>query len=170
MNTLNYNCREACLIDLEELVEMTCLLASETEERELPTHLVRSGIKAIIENPPETGKFKSIIFVAEQTPPIRSGNVLLGFVSVSGFEWSEWRNGMFVWLGSAYTREEFRKYGVVRKLYARAKNYAEECGAIGLRAYIDKNNSSGLIAHEAVGQMQTKYIMTENVFERSGSV
>jgi GNAT superfamily N-acetyltransferase len=162
---IEYNCREACLSDLEELVEMTSLLASETEDRALPHDTVKSGIKALIENPPKTANFKGIILVAERKPSMRNEDNLLGFLSVAGFEWSEWRNGMFIWLGSAYVRQEFRKSGVGSVLYRKAKQYAEQCGAIGLRAYIDKSNSPGEKAHKAVGQLQTNYILTENLFD-----
>ena len=37
------------------------------------------------------------------------------------YEWSDWRNGHWWWLQSVYVREEFRRRGIFRALYAEAR-------------------------------------------------
>lgn len=155
----------------EDIAAITCLakrLAEETEDRTLEKNTVKEGITEFV-NPTsksENAKTRIYVAVADSTEGENSPTII-GYLTIAGAEWSDWDNGMFLWLGSAYVLPQYRESGVVRALYEKAVEYAKTVKAVGLRAYVLENNDSAKKAQAAVGQKfdpNKKYIVTENLF------
>ena len=47
------------------------------------------------------------------------------------YEWSDWRNGLFIWVQSVYVDKEYRGQGVFRRLY----NHVKKC-VIKMKIYV----------------------------------
>jgi predicted GNAT family acetyltransferase len=62
-------------------------------------------------------------------------------------EWSDWRNGTFLWIQSVYVMPEYRKKGIFSTLYAHVKEMVlNSHDYLGLRLYVVNEN---LVAREA---------------------
>jgi L-amino acid N-acyltransferase YncA len=155
-----FSCRVACGDDLDELVEMSELLAHETKEPRLDTAAVRKSFEALLRGGGLDGPDRGEPVYVALAPP-GGPQKLAGYLTVSGREWSEWKNGLFLWLGSAYIREPFRAEGVAESLYAMAVRDGTAQGAIGARSYVRLDNSRSLRAHLKAGFRSTGYVVME---------
>jgi ribosomal protein S18 acetylase RimI-like enzyme len=78
------------------------------------------------------------------------------------FEWSDWRNGWFWWVQSVYVREDARRGGVFRALYKEIERQAAaDPGVIGLRLYVEQENTRARATYAALGMTETTYGMME---------
>ena len=82
--------RDASPADLQFIVAANTALAAETEGQALDPALLQAGVQAVLEDP-SLGRY----YMAE-----RNGE-LLGQLMTT-FEWSDWRNGHFLWIQSVY--------------------------------------------------------------------
>ena len=138
--------------DLESIVEHNLALAEETEQVRLDRATLRAGVLALLD-----GQQPGIYWVAE-----RDGAVV-GQLLVT-FEWSDWRNRMVWWIQSVYVRPPARSQGVLRALYATARQEAEAAGAGGLRLYVDTTNEDAQAAYKALGMAGGHYKVFEDMF------
>jgi GNAT superfamily N-acetyltransferase len=78
-------------------------------------------------------------------------------------EWSDWRNGLFLWVQSLYVLPKYRRQGIYRKLYNYVKEMAteEEVPVRGIRLYVDKDNKTAQQVYETMGMEETNYMMFE---------
>lgn len=156
MDDVSY--REARSEDVDTLVELSLSLAKETEGRVLDQATVRTGLEQLM------GVEGRNVFVAE-VETAGGKKQVIGFLSVSGKEWSEWKNGLFVWLGSAYVSKNFRGQDVVQRLYKEAVTYSKQSlGAIGVRTYVRLDNTVSIGAHVKGGLKSTGYVLMQAVF------
>ena len=66
-------------------------------------------------------------------------NAPLGFMLFT-YEWSDWRNGIFLWMQTAYVSEAHRKSGVFSLMSEYLEGYMKERGCCGIRLYYDKEH------------------------------
>ena len=82
-------------------------------------------------------------------------------------EWSDWRNGWFWWIQSVYVSPSARRGGVYRAMYrwlelqARAGTTAEEAPIVGLRLYVERENTTAMATYAALGMQRAHYQLYE---------
>ncbi|MCD6117345.1 GNAT family N-acetyltransferase [bacterium] len=144
--------RKAEFDDAEMIAEFNRLMAIETEEKEIAKKVIRNGVLNLMKNP-QYGFY----IVAE------SGGETAGCLMLT-FEWSDWRNGLFLWVQSVYVKPEFRRHGIYRKMYQFVKSYASSREDVcGIRLYVDKNNTSAQKTYKALGMKETSYSFFEEL-------
>ena len=76
------------------------------------------------------------------------------------YEWSDWRNGQFWWIQSVYVHKEFRRQGVFKEMYEFIKTKSEaDNQCVGLRLYVEKENSRAQNTYEKMGMTKTDYFL-----------
>ena len=147
-----FNIRRGDKADLELIVEFNARLASESEDVELDRDRLRSGVRNALDD-----DRRAFYLIAE------SSGAAVGQLMVT-FEWSDWRDGEFWWLQSVYVRPEFRRRGVLRALYARVLELAEEQNVCGIRLYVERGNAAAKAAYLNFGIKPTVFDMYERDF------
>ena len=125
-------------------------MALETEGLTLDNNKVTSGVKAVFDDPS-----KGFYIVAEETDQVVASMLLTP-------EWSDWRNGTFLWIQSLYVIPEYRKQGIFRLMFEFVKqkvNTSEDY--VGIKLYVDQNNENAQKAYEQVGMDASHYRMFE---------
>jgi ribosomal protein S18 acetylase RimI-like enzyme len=140
--------------DAAGIAQFNAAMAIETEGLKLPPEIVGPGVAAALAD-----ENKAIYFVAEQ------GGRVLGQLMIT-HEWSDWRNGDIWWIQSVYVHPEARRRGLFRRLYEHARNAAKEAGAVGLRLYVEHNNSGAQAVYRQLGMSLTHYQVMEEIWSR----
>ena len=142
--------RNARAGDVPVLVDFNIQLAWETEHKRLDPTTLTSGILALFKDPS-----KGFYIVAEEE------GAIIGQTMIT-YEWSDWRNGMFWWIQSAYVRPEKRGAGVFSALYCHVEQLATEKGGVcGLRLYVEEDNARAQEAYRKLGMTRTGYRLFE---------
>jgi GNAT superfamily N-acetyltransferase len=148
---MNLMIRRATAADETVLVAFNAALAWETEHKRLRPDVLTRGVRAVFADPA-----RGFYTVAEN----ERGEVV-GQMMVT-FEWSDWRNGWFWWVQSVYVREDARRGGVFRALYREIERQAAaDPGVIGLRLYVEEDNTHARETYKALGMTATTYGMME---------
>jgi ribosomal protein S18 acetylase RimI-like enzyme len=142
------NFRRALSSDAATIAAFQVAMASETENLALDFATVTRGVAAVFER-----AGLGCYFVAEE-----DGKVL-GSLLIT-YEWSDWRDGVVWWIQSVYVAPEQRGKGVFTKLYEFIKQQAlADKSVMGLRLYVEKNNTRAQKAYEKLGMDGAHYAM-----------
>ncbi len=142
--------RKAELKDLERIVEFNYNLAFETEDKRLDKNILRSGVRALLED-----KRKGVYHVCEINDEV-VGQIMYTY------EWSDWRNGLFIWVQSVYVDKEYRGQRVFRRLYNHVKEMCDKDENIcGVRLYVEFENHNAQKTYESLGTEKCNYYMYE---------
>jgi GNAT superfamily N-acetyltransferase len=142
--------RRATAADEAVLVAFNSAIAWETEHKKLDPATLTAGVRAVLAN-----SDRGFYTVAE------AGGAVVGQMMIT-FEWSDWRNGWFWWIQSVYVRDDMRRAGVFRALYAAiAEQAAAAPSVIGLRLYFDRDNARAQQTYRMMGMSDTSYGMME---------
>ena len=141
--------RDTTIDDLATLAQFNIDLALESENLHLDSSTVSSGVRALLEDPSK-GRY----FVAE-----RDGAVV-GQLATT-FEWSDWRNGMFLWIQSVFIAPEHRKKGVFRTLYRHVEELSRAPGMCGVRLYVHEHNAGASETYKRLGMVSPGYSILE---------
>jgi len=145
--------RDATPADLPFIVAANAALASETEGQALDLALLRAGVQAALADP-RLGRY----YLAE-----RDGQVLGQLMTT--FEWSDWRNGLFLWIQSVYVLPEHRGGGVFRALFDHLAGVAREDPRVcGIRLYVDRGNEKAKSVYGRLGMHRSNYGVMETVY------
>ena len=145
--------REATAGDLDFIAAANAALAAETEGQELEMALLRPGIQAVLDDR-TLGRY----YLAEI-----DGRVVGQLLTT--YEWSDWRNGQFLWIQSVYVLQEFRAAGVFRALYDHLSSLAAHDSRIcGIRLYVDRSNASAQGVYAQVGMHRSNYGVMQTVY------
>lgn len=161
---IEWTIRPAKPCDVDVLARFNCALAEETEGKQLDPPTVHSGVARLIDRP-AAGQY----LVAEQValPDAEPDGLLIGCLMTTR-EWSDWRDGAFVWLQSVYVLPEFRRQGVFKSLYLHLQQEAQADPDIcGLRLYVEHDNRAAQTTYAELGMTQTRYHLYEVEFGRS---
>lgn len=141
--------------DLETLVSFNSAMAQETEGRALDPARLRAGVRRALlgEGAAERGRY----LVAE------AGDRVVGALFLTR-EWSDWRDGWFLWIQSVFVAPEARGRGVYTALHAAAEAEARSLGACGLRLYVDAGNRGAQAVYGRLGMVPTRYRLFETDF------
>jgi GNAT superfamily N-acetyltransferase len=143
--------RRATPADVGILVEFNAALALETEHKRLRTDVLTAGVRAVFDDPS-----RGFYTVATD-----ENGEIVGQMMVT-YEWSDWRNGWFWWIQSVFVRLDARRRGVFRLLYREIERMAAaDPGVIGLRLYVERENSRARATYAAMGMTETTYGLME---------
>ena len=145
--------REATRHDLEFIIHANSELAAESEGQTLDPSLLRPGIEAVLKDP-ALGRY----YLAEIGG--RSVGQLL-----TTYEWSDWRNGLFLGIQSVYVLPEHRGTGVFRALFHHLWELGRTDARIcGIRLYVDRNNVRAKEVYGRLGMHRSNYSVMETVY------
>ena len=145
--------RNATRADLATLVDFNAAMAWETEHKRLDRELLARGIGGVFDD-----ARRGFYLVAER------GGTVVGALLVT-FEWSDWRNGDWWWIQSVYVAEGARRGGVFSALYADVERRARAAGGVvGLRLYVEHENTRAQRTYLALGMSEAHYRMFEKPF------
>lgn len=138
--------RPATLGDAGVIADFNRRLAWESEGLRLDEAVLAAGVQALLAD-----ASKGWYLVAEES------GTIVGQVMVT-FEWSDWRNGWFWWIQSVYVREDVRRRGVFRSLYAHVFSLAQsKPEVIGLRLYVENENTRAQQTYLKLGMQAAGY-------------
>ncbi len=136
--------------DIPKIVEFQKLMAIETEDLALDNMKISEGVASVFDDPE-----KGFYMVSE------ADNQVIASMMITP-EWSDWRNGYFLWIQSLYVIPSFRKQGVFRKMYQHIKQTVIDSEIfLGLRLYVEENNNSAIEVYTNVGMEGSHYKMFE---------
>ena len=147
--TSKINIREAGKTDIPILAQHNQALANETENIELNTETILSGVSKALD------REDCHYFVAEFDGEV-AGQIMITY------EWSDWRNGVMWWIQSVYVRPEYRNKGVFRTLFTHIEQLARNRADVkALRLYVMQDNQSGKNTYKTLGMRDSRYIIYE---------
>lgn len=148
---MTWSIRRATPADAATVIEFNRRLAEESEGKTLDPAVLTPGVQAALADPG-----KALYFLATTADGANAGQMMLTF------EWSDWRNGYFWWIQSVYVRMEFRRQGVFRALFEHVRTLAEQTPeVIGLRLYVDHDNTTAHQTYYQLGLMKSNYFVLE---------
>ena len=144
--------REAEKFDIPVIAKFNLALAKETEDIQLDSETLASGISNAL------NREECHYFLAELNGKVVGQTMIT-------YEWSDWRNGIMWWIQSVFVSPEYRGRGVFRALFYHVEQLAKQHPDVKtLRLYVMKNNLPGKNTYEALGMMDTDYV----VYEKEG--
>lgn len=147
---MNIHIREASQEDAECLVKWAQAMALETESKILADANIVPGISAGLADA-QIARY----FVAE-IDGIPAGTLMLTT------EWSDWRNGFWLWIQSVYVLPEHRRKGIYRALYAHVQAMArQDTNVCGIRLYVEKENTNAQLTYQSLGMKDAHYLIYE---------
>ena len=142
--------RTAIEDDVDVIVDYNYNLAYETEDKILDKEILTKGVKSIIND-----ESKGIYHVCE------INNKVVGQIMYT-YEWSDWRNGTFIWVQSVYVNKDYRGKGVFKALYKYVKEICDSSDKyVGIRLYVEKENSIAQKTYSSLGMSECNYYMYE---------
>ena len=145
--------RDALPEDAAVLVAYNSAMAEETEGKSLDPDKIGPGVANLLADS-RRGRY----WVAE------SGGAVVGQIMVT-YEWSDWRNGNLWWIQSVYVHPDWRRKGVFSALYHHVESLASaDPDAIGLRLYVEENNTRAQRTYAALGMVKPRYLVMEALF------
>lgn len=142
--------RKAKEEDLSTIVQFQLAMALETENLQLDKATVEKGVSAAFHD-----LAKGQYFVTEI-----DGEIAASLMTT--FEWSDWRNGTVYWIQSVYVKENFRRLGIYRKMYAHIQELVKNDDRVrGIRLYVDKSNIRAQKTYENTGMNGEHYQLFE---------
>ena len=156
MNSINYDnqslikIRKAIIEDLETIVKFNYNLAKQTEDKELDLEILTKGVRAMLR---DTSKGQYYVYEID-------GKVVGQIMNT--YEWSDWRNGTFLWVQSVYVDEEYRRKGIFKELYNYIKKICDnDEDIVGIRLYVEKENLNAKATYKSLGMDECNYHMYE---------
>ena len=142
--------RKATTADIDRIAGFQQKMALETESLELDIKILSKGVEAVFQNPE-----KGFYLVAEMNRKVIACTLLTP-------EWSDWRNGTFLWIQSVYVEPAFRKKGVFSKMYSFVKELVLNSPEyLGLRLYVVMNNKIAQEVYTRTGMDGDHYKLYE---------
>ena len=156
--------RPAHANDRDLLARWALAMALETEHKQLDEATVRAGMEAGIA---DAGKARYFIAMHESTVAGRETIAAPAGTLMLTREWSDWRNGDWWWIQSVYVPPEFRRQGVFTALYRHVETLARETpGVVGLRLYVERENTNAQKTYAALGMVDAGYSILEAEFSK----
>ena len=148
--------RRATLDDLETIVDFNIRLAAESEDIHLDRETVRRGVRGLLAD------------AARGAYYVACGPDIIGQM-MHTHEWSDWRNGDIWWIQSVYVHPDHRRRGVCRALYEHLRERAAaDPGVVGVRLYVERENSRAQATYAALGMRQGGYLVMQDLFGPGG--
>jgi GNAT superfamily N-acetyltransferase len=144
--------RAATAVDIPFLVQCNAAMALETEHKTLDRKVLACGTQAVFDDPR-----RGFYLIAEREAE-PAGCLLVTY------EWSDWRDGDWWWVQSVYVVPAHRRRGAFRTLYAEVERRARAAGAVGLRLYVERDNTRAQQTYASLGMEEESYKMLRRGF------
>ena len=142
--------RRAEISDLAAIVQYNYNLAAETEDKILDKDILTEGVKGILQD-----ERKGIYHVCEIDGKV-VGQIMYTY------EWSDWRNGTFIWVQSVYVHHDYRGKGIFKALYNKVKEICDGSDEyVGIRLYVEQENYNAQKTYQKIGMAECNYFMYE---------
>ncbi len=149
----NSTIRPATIDDLEVIVDFNARIASETEDTTLDRDTLRTGVRALLDDPSKGRYFVACV-----------DDQVVGQIMHTR-EWSDWRNGDIWWIQSVYVHADHRRQGVFAGLYRHLQRLAEAApGVVGLRLYVEVENAPAQATYARLGMDDASYRVMQEIF------
>jgi predicted GNAT family acetyltransferase len=136
--------------DHAAIVDFQIRMAKETEDLALDPNLVSKGVEAVLKD-----SNKGIYYIVED-----NSDVVASLLTT--YEWSDWRNGLVLWIQSVYVLPGYRGKGVYKSMYHHLKSKVESNSELlGLRLYVEKDNKNAQKVYSKLGMDGEHYQMFE---------
>lgn len=146
--------RPATFDDLDIIVDFSARLAAESEGLELDREVLAAGVRSALEDSSRARYFLAEVAAGDGSPEV-AGQLM------TTYEWSDWRNGMFIWVQSVYVRAEHRRKGAFKALYNHVIDLASTPGYCGVRLYVHDGNTSARETYLRLGMLESGYTVIE---------
>jgi len=155
---LDIQIRDATPADQAVIVDFNSRLAEETEGKSLDQSLIRRGVTALLA---DATKGRYLLAVID--------NEAVGQIMVT-YEWSDWRNGMFWWIGSVYVSAKHRRSGIFSSMFRHVQSLVEaDPEACGIRLYVENRNRRAQDTYRNLGMTEPGYKVMEWVRTHAGN-
>jgi ribosomal protein S18 acetylase RimI-like enzyme len=152
---LRFTIRDAVVDDAATLVAFNRALAEETEGKVLEAARVQRGVERLL-NDPARGHY--FVAVVDDGGPQR----IVGQLMITR-EWSDWRDGWFLWIQSVYVEPSVRRRGVYRALHEHVLTSARRAGDVcGVRLYVEPENARAKQTYRALGMRHTYDVLEQD--------
>lgn len=142
--------RQASVDDISAIVDFQKRMALETENLVLDDATVRLGVANLFN---DSGKGLYYVAVELDKP--------IGCLMTT-YEWSDWRNGMVLWIQSVYVSKEYRGKGVYKAMYEHIRQLVVADSSLrGIRLYVDRTNKAAQQVYEKLGMNGEHYQVYE---------
>ena len=133
-------------------------MALETENKVLDPKAAQLGVQGLFERP-QFGFY----LVAEVDGQAAASLMVT-------YEWSDWRNGLFWWIQSVYVKQDYRRKGLYRAMYAELKRMAltQPMPVCGFRLYAETDNTNAHATYRECGMHVCEYLMFEESTAQAG--
>ena len=144
--------------DASMLTQHNCAMALETENKVLDPEAAQLGVQGLFERP----QFGFYLVAEVDGQPAASLMVT--------YEWSDWRNGLFWWIQSVYVKQDCRRKGLYRAMYAELKRMAltQPMAVCGFRLYAETDNTNAHATYRECGMHVCEYLMFEESTAQAG--
>ncbi len=148
-----WDVRAARAEDLKTLVAFNQHMALDTEGKRLDEAVLEAGVRRVLADE----RLARYLVVEDQ------GNGVVGQLMLTE-EWSDWRNGRFLWIQSVYVAPSHRRRGVYRALHEPvARLAAADDDVVGVRLYVETENLAAQLTYEGLGMKRCGYLMYEQL-------
>jgi len=142
--------RRATIEDISTIVDFNEAMALETEGKILESPILSSGVNAVFQDPKN-----GFYIVCELDQTVRASLMIT-------YEWSDWRNGMYLWIQSVFVDKEYRQQGLYTIMYDYVKNLVvKESKFVGVRLYVDEENLNAQEVYTRLGMKKSNYHLFE---------
>ena len=142
--------RKAKEQELATLVRFQEEMALETEGLTLDHAILQEGVKAVFKDEKKGDYYLAI-----------EDNTIAASLLIT-YEWSDWRNGWIYWIQSVYVLPAYRGKGIYKKMYGHLKELVDnDEKLLGLRLYVEKNNTNAQKVYAKLGMDGEHYQMFE---------
>ena len=144
--------------DAPRIAGFQVAMAREAEDKELDGAVVERAVRRALEDPT-----RGAYLVAELDGAV-VGSLMLTR------EWSDWRDGWWLWIQSVYIDPAARRRGVYRALHDRVRADAEAApDVLGIRLYVEVENAPARATYEGLGMEESSYRFYELSLGRNGA-
>ena len=145
--------RDATPADLAFIASANAAMALESEGQTLDPVLLLPGVRAVIDDP-SLGRY-----CLAEVDGLPVGQLM------TTYEWSDWRNGVFLWIQSVYVLPGHRGSGIFRSLFRHLEARAQADPTIcGIRLYVDRGNTRAQEVYARLGLHRSNYTVMETVY------
>ena len=142
--------RKATINDAETIILFNAHLAKETEGIELNSAKLIDGVYSVLAD-----KTKGTYYVYEENKKV-VGQLLITY------EWSDWRNGFFLWIQSVFVHKDYRRKKIFQALYNHIREIAtKDSNICGIRLYVEKENEVAQTTYKRLGMKENQYSFYE---------
>lgn len=136
--------------DIKTIAEFQQKMALETESIVLDAELITHGVRAVFDDPS-----KGYYLVAEFENKTVACTMLTP-------EWSDWRNGWFLWIQSLYVEPGFRLKGIFKAMYRHVQTEVQNSEIYkGIRLYVVRTNVRAMTVYSKAGMDGDHYRLFE---------